>query len=212
MKCYFEHNLPNFLVHGEHGNAVLSQWLSVSKFLSENIDQKSSKFTSTIASLDFHLGCGKYIAGENITLCDAALYVPLRSASIELSTYSNILRWLNALAFDVEEKSSKKSKKNAEANEVVKSNTIVNLDADSDPSKLDFRVGVVVKCWEHPEAEKLLCEEIDLGEANVRTIASGLKAHYNASDMVGRRVIVLANLKDRTMVGFKSQVQNGRYY
>jgi methionine--tRNA ligase beta chain len=80
-------------------------------------------------------------------------------------------------------------------------------DADLDPSKLEFRVGVVVKCWEHPEAEKLLCEEIDLGESTgPRQIASGLRAHYSAAEVQGRKVIVLANLKDRNMVGFKSQV------
>lgn len=73
------------------------------------------------------------------------------------------------------------------------------------PTKLDIRVGVVLRCWEHPEADKLLCEEIDVGEETPRTIASGLRMHYRADEMVGRRVIVLANLKDRTMVGFKSQ-------
>lgn len=76
-----------------------------------------------------------------------------------------------------------------------------------DPSKLDFRVGRVVKCWDHPEAEKLLCEEIDCGESSgPRQIASGLRAHYHAEEMQGRKVIVLANLKDRNLVGFKSQV------
>ena len=79
---------------------------------------------------------------------------------------------------------------------------------DADPSKLDFRVGYVVKCWEHPEAEKLLCEEIDIGEASgVRKIASGLRAFYSAEEVQGRKVIVLANLKDRNLVGFKSQVR-----
>jgi methionine--tRNA ligase beta chain len=80
-------------------------------------------------------------------------------------------------------------------------------DADLDPSKLDFRVGIIQKCWEHPEAEKLLCEEINLGESTgPRQIASGLRAHYSAAEIEGRKVIVLANLKDRNMVGFKSQV------
>jgi aminoacyl tRNA synthase complex-interacting multifunctional protein 1 len=78
---------------------------------------------------------------------------------------------------------------------------------DLDPSKLDFRVGYVVKCWDHPEAEKLLCEEIDCGEpSGPRQIASGLKAFYRAEEVQGRKVIVLANLKDRNLVGFKSQV------
>ena len=41
---------------------------------------------------------------------------------------------------------------------------------------LDIRVGTVTKCWEHPEAEKLYCEEIDIGEKEgPRTIASGLR-------------------------------------
>jgi aminoacyl tRNA synthase complex-interacting multifunctional protein 1 len=79
-------------------------------------------------------------------------------------------------------------------------------DGDSaDPSKLDIRVGLVVKCWNHPESDKLLCEEIDLGEGAVRTIASGIRPHYTAEQLQGKRVCVLANLKDRSLAGFKSQ-------
>lgn len=77
--------------------------------------------------------------------------------------------------------------------------------AELNPMKLDLRVGVILRCWEHPEAEKLLCEEIDVGEEKPRQIASGLRAHYSASEMEGQRVVVLANLKERPMVGFKSQ-------
>lgn len=74
-----------------------------------------------------------------------------------------------------------------------------------DISKLDIRVGVINKAWEHPEAEKLFCEEIDLGEEEgPRQIASGLKAHYKVEDLEGRKVLVLANLKSRKLVGFPS--------
>jgi aminoacyl tRNA synthase complex-interacting multifunctional protein 1 len=74
-----------------------------------------------------------------------------------------------------------------------------------DPSKLDLRVGLITKCWNHPEAEKLLCEEIDLAEpTGPRSIASGLRAHYSAEAMVGKKVIVVANLKEAKLVGFKS--------
>jgi aminoacyl tRNA synthase complex-interacting multifunctional protein 1 len=75
-----------------------------------------------------------------------------------------------------------------------------------DPSKLEIKVGSIVKCWNHPESVKLLCEEIDLGEGATRTIASGLRAFYTAEEMQGKKVLVLANLKERPMVGFKSQV------
>ena len=51
----------------------------------------------------------------------------------------------------------------------------------------------------------MYCEEIDLGEeGGPRQIASGLKAHYKIEDLEGRKVLVLANLKSRKLVGFPS--------
>ena len=104
-----------------------------------------------------------------------------------------------------EKKKEAEKKEKKEKKETAPAAPSTPVAADLNPMKLDIRVGVILRCWEHPEAEKLLCEEIDVGEAVPRTIASGLKAHYSAESMVGRQVLVLANLKDRTMVGFKSQ-------
>jgi len=74
-----------------------------------------------------------------------------------------------------------------------------------DVSKLDIRVGVITKAWLHEEADKLFCEEIDIGEeSGPRKIASGLRAHYQVDDLVGQRVLVLSNLKERKLVGFPS--------
>ena len=74
-----------------------------------------------------------------------------------------------------------------------------------DISKLDIRVGVIKKAWAHEEAEKLFCEEIDIGEeSGPRQIASGLRAHYKLEDLEGQRVLVLANLKARKLAGFAS--------
>ena len=78
-----------------------------------------------------------------------------------------------------------------------------------DISRLDIRVGEITKAWEHEEADKLFCEEIDLGEeGGPRQIASGLRAHYSVDDLVGRKVLVLANLKSRKLVGFPSHGKN----
>lgn len=71
-------------------------------------------------------------------------------------------------------------------------------------TSLDIRVGKITKVWEHPEADKLYCEEIDVGEDEPRQIASGLKPYMNAEDMEGRKVLVLCNLKARKMLGFAS--------
>jgi glutamyl-tRNA synthetase len=69
---------------------------------------------------------------------------------------------------------------------------------------LDIRVGRITKVWEHPEADKLYCEEIDVGEGELRTIASGLRPYLKPEDMEDRLVLVLCNLKERKLVGFPS--------
>jgi aminoacyl tRNA synthase complex-interacting multifunctional protein 1 len=73
-----------------------------------------------------------------------------------------------------------------------------------DISKLDIRVGIITKAWEHEEADKLFCEEIDIGEETPRTIASGLRNYYTVDQLPGQRVLVLCNLKERKLVGFPS--------
>ena len=69
---------------------------------------------------------------------------------------------------------------------------------------LDIRVGRITKVWEHPEADKLYCEEIDVGEDTPRQVASGLRPYLKPEDMENRLVLVLCNLKERNMVGFPS--------
>lgn len=78
-----------------------------------------------------------------------------------------------------------------------------NLDG-IDISKLDIRVGMISKIWEHPDADKLFCEEIDVGEDQPRLIASGLRLHYTTEQLLNQRVLVLCNLKPRKMLGFSS--------
>jgi len=69
---------------------------------------------------------------------------------------------------------------------------------------LDIRVGRINKVWVHDEADKLFCEEIDVGEDEPRQIASGLRPYMNAEDLEGRMVLVLCNLKARKLAGFPS--------
>jgi aminoacyl tRNA synthase complex-interacting multifunctional protein 1 len=74
-----------------------------------------------------------------------------------------------------------------------------------DFSRLSIIVGHITRVWPHPEADRLWCEEIDCGPVlGKRQIASGLREHYKAEDMEGRKVLVLANLKARALRGFES--------
>ena len=73
-----------------------------------------------------------------------------------------------------------------------------------DICKLEFKVGQITKVWVHPSADKLYCEEIDVGEDGPRQIASGLRPHFTEAEMMGQRLLVVSNLKAKNLVGFKS--------
>jgi len=91
-----------------------------------------------------------------------------------------------------------------EAKQQTKKKAAAPASTEIDISKLDIRVGIITKAWEHEDADKLFCEEIDIGEDEPRQIASGLRAHYQLDDLQGQRVLVLANLKARKLMGFPS--------
>eukprot|EP00262_Sarcandra_glabra_P002881 TRINITY_DN1327_c0_g1_i1.p1 TRINITY_DN1327_c0_g1~~TRINITY_DN1327_c0_g1_i1.p1 ORF type:complete len:188 (+),score=31.42 TRINITY_DN1327_c0_g1_i1:42-605(+) len=72
-------------------------------------------------------------------------------------------------------------------------------------SALDIRVGRILNARRHPEADSLYVEEVDLGEAEPRTICSGLVNYIPLHDLQDIKVVVLANLKPRNMRGIKSK-------
>ncbi len=71
--------------------------------------------------------------------------------------------------------------------------------------KVTLRVGVVVSAQDHPNADRLLVLSVDLGEGAPRQLVAGIKGPYQASDVVGKRVVVVANLKPATIRGVESQ-------
>src|SRR5215469_6866793 len=77
-----------------------------------------------------------------------------------------------------------------------------------DFAKLDLRIARVVECREHTNADKLLVMKVDLGAGEgggVRQICAMLKGHYKPEELVGKLVVVVANLEARSMRGEISQ-------
>ena len=74
-----------------------------------------------------------------------------------------------------------------------------------DFAKLTLKVGEVLAAEPHPDADKLLVLTVELGEARPRTICAGIKASFDPADLVGRNVVVVANLKPRKMRGIPSE-------
>lgn len=74
-----------------------------------------------------------------------------------------------------------------------------------DFARVDMRVGLVQKAARVPKSKKLLELQVDIGEAEPRTILAGIAEAYGPEEMVNRRVAVVANLKPRKMMGRQSQ-------
>lgn len=74
-----------------------------------------------------------------------------------------------------------------------------------DFAKINLRVGKVVDCEKVPKADKLLKLTVDLGEENARTIVSGIAMAYTPEEMVGKSIVVVANLKPAKLRGILSE-------
>lgn len=69
---------------------------------------------------------------------------------------------------------------------------------------MQFQVGEIIACEEVPKSRKLLCSKVKIG-SQVKQIVSGIKAHYTPEDMVGKKVMVLVNLKPAKLAGVLSE-------
>ena len=70
--------------------------------------------------------------------------------------------------------------------------------------KCQFQVGEILECKEVPKSKKLLCSKVRVG-SEVKQILSGIKQHYSAEEMVGKKVMVLVNLQPREIAGMTSE-------
>ncbi len=71
-------------------------------------------------------------------------------------------------------------------------------------AKMQFQVGEIIACEAVPKSKKLLCSKVRIG-SQVKQIVSGIKQHYTPEEMVGKKVMVLVNLKPATLAGVVSE-------
>ena len=93
--------------------------------------------------------------------------------------------------------------------EEKKEENVIDIEAKpeitfDDFEKLQFQVGEVIACEEVKKSRKLLCSQVKIG-SQVRQIVSGIKAHYSAEEMVGKKVMVVTNLKPAKLAGIMSE-------
>jgi len=111
---------------------------------------------------------------------------------------------------DVNEVLAKVEEKQAqEAEPEVPAEPVIDLEPKAeitfeDFEKLQFQVGEIIACEAVKKSKKLLCSQVRIG-SQVKQIVSGIKAHYTPEEMVGKKVMVLVNLKPATLAGVKSE-------
>lgn len=93
--------------------------------------------------------------------------------------------------------------------EAISDETVIDIEAKdeieyNDFMKMQFQVGEIIQCEEVPKSKKLLCSQVKIG-SHVKQIVSGIKAHYTPEEMVGKKVMVLVNLKPAKLAGVLSE-------
>jgi methionyl-tRNA synthetase len=96
-----------------------------------------------------------------------------------------------------------------EAVEEEVNENVIDLEAKpeityEDFAKLQFQVGEIISCEAVKKSKKLLCSQVKVG-SRIRQIVSGIKAHYTPEEMVGKKVMVVTNLKPATLAGILSE-------
>ncbi len=97
----------------------------------------------------------------------------------------------------------------AEAEKEAAPEDVIDIEAKpeitfDDFTKMQFQVGEIIACEEVKKSRKLLCSQVRIG-SEVKQIVSGIKAYYSAEEMVGKKVMVLVNLKPAKLAGVLSE-------
>jgi len=100
----------------------------------------------------------------------------------------------------IEFRKKKNSGFNEEKEVVDEERELITID---DFAKVELKVGKIIDCQPHPKADRLLVSKIDIGD-EVRTIVSGIRKFYNEKDLIGKKVIVVTNLKPVNLRGVES--------
>ncbi len=156
-----------------------------------------------------------YTILEGIRICTVALraFIPETSDKIfeqlnsDLNDYSSIV-FGSETSYKVQEKPSilfarideEELKKKLQEEETVKVQHLSEITID-DFTKSELVVGEIKECKKHPKADNLLVSQVDIGDGEIRQIVSGIAAYYKPEELVGKKVVVVANLKPIKLKG-----------
>lgn len=221
---YIDETMPWVLAKDEAGQGRLKTVLynlveSISigavllcPFMPETTEKILQQLNAEKRSLDKCKEFGVYVSGTKVTNAPEILFARLDIKEVQAKAEEI------AKAQKAEAAAEENAQGAAGADNTVSVDTAKDTKADNqsvidiepkpeitydDFSKLQFQVGEIIACEEVKKSKKLLCSQVKIG-SQVKQIVSGIKAHYSAQEMVGKKVMVLVNLKPATLAGVVS--------
>ena len=153
----------------------------------------AAQLNTSLRSFEECTTFGGYISGSKVTEKPEILFARLDVKEV-LEKAAAMFEARKALAEETEEE------KEEDVMELTKKPEITFEDFE----KMQFAVGEIIKCEPVPKSKKLLCSQVKIGK-EVKQIVSGIRAHYTAEEMVGKKVMVLVNLKPAKLAGVLSE-------
>ena len=153
----------------------------------------AAQLNTSLRSFEECTTFGGYISGSKVTEKPEILFARLDVKEV-LEKAAAMFEARKALTEETEEE------KEEDVMELTKKPEITFEDFE----KMQFAVGEIIKCEPVPKSKKLLCSQVKIGK-EVKQIVSGIRAHYTAEEMVGKKVMVLVNLKPAKLAGVLSE-------
>jgi methionyl-tRNA synthetase len=161
-------------------------------FLPESSQKILTQLNATTRDIDQLSQFGRYVSGTKVTQTPEILFARLDVKEVLAKVEEK------QVTDKVEDITQSKEQEN-----VIEIETKPEI-TYNDFAKLQFQVGEIIACEEVKKSKKLLCSQVRIG-SQVKQIVSGIKANYTAEEMVGKKVMVLVNLKPATLAGIVSE-------
>ncbi len=172
-------------------------------FMPETAQKIAGQLNTTLRDFDRLEEFGLYESGNKVTDVPEILFARLDMKEV-LAREEEIAAAQTAAAQAVEGESADGSRTDSDVTD-----SVIDIEPKAeityeDFAAMQFQVGEIIACEAVPKSKKLLCSQVKIG-SQVKQIVSGIKAYYSPEEMVGKKVMVLVNLKPAKLAGVLSE-------
>ena len=176
-------------------------------YMPETAEKIAAQLNTSLREFDRLEEFGLYPGGNKVTDKPQILFARLDMKEVEKREEELTAAMIAA----AEQEEAEAGTDGGASDEPLASEGEASIDIEAKPeityddfARLQFQIGEIISCEAVPKSKKLLCSQVKIG-SRVRQIVSGIKAHYTPEEMVGKKVMVLVNLKPATLAGVVSE-------